>query len=571
MCKPNYSLEDHLRSGTLQGQLEANTYDFIVFQQGPSSQKSSGEHLLQYATEINRIVRDAHIKVVTYMVWPSKVYYQTFDNSIEYYLMANHAIKGILAPVGLIWKEVEDDGIFSVYGEDQFHPSLKGSFLSAWVIYHSLFPSEKAYPYHRQYKKYLTQTDFDSLVSISGNYLMGEASTRNIYQQAAEAYKNNNFLSFFQKLLWLDLQLPENPSVLYNLAAAYTLTGNNEKAVETLQQALWLNSELPFESEEDFSSLHEMDSYQSMVKWHQELIEPKKIGVTAWKLEEMDFHPEGITYDAEQGTYYIGSVRKGKIIHIKKGGEFEELDLTGKLQSALGMQVYNGRLWICSTPIPEMMGFEESMQAALLCWDIQSETLLTSYAAPHPRAILGDLVVSNSGTVYISNSDTKHPVIYQLNDKESVLEVIYDGENDGLISLQGLALDHTDSYLFFSDYKYGLFRLELSTGSIEKMGYKYPLKGIDGLSYYHGALIAIHNGLSPHRIMKYELNKGLDHIEHADYLEKALPEMDEPTLGVVVGDEFYYVANSPWAYYDENKNILTEKISAPIIRKFSLK
>ena len=48
-----------------------------------------------------------------------------------------------------------------------------------------------------------------------------------------------------------------------------------------------------------------------------------------------------------------------------------------------------------------------------------------------------------------------------------------------------------------------------------------------------------------------------------------LPEFDEPTLGVVHGDELYFVANSHWNRFDRD-NRLPEGLSGPIILKLSL-
>ena len=34
------------------------------------------------------------------------------------------------------------------------------------------------------------------------------------------------------------------------------------------------------------------------------------------------------------------------------------------------------------------------------------------------------------------------------------------------------------------------------------------------------------------------------------------PHLDEPTLGVIVGDDFYYIANPQWDGFDGEKNSL---------------
>jgi len=43
----------------------------------------------------------------------------------------------------------------------------------------------------------------------------------------------------------------------------------------------------------------------------------------------------------------------------------------------------------------------------------------------------------------------------------------------------------------------------------------------------------------------------------------------EPTLGVVVGDEFFFVANSHWNRFDAEANLPAE-LTGPIVLKLSL-
>ena len=48
-----------------------------------------------------------------------------------------------------------------------------------------------------------------------------------------------------------------------------------------------------------------------------------------------------------------------------------------------------------------------------------------------------------------------------------------------------------------------------------------------------------------------------------------LPEFDEPNLCQVVGDDFYFIANSHWNRFDRDNN-LPQGLSGPIILKVTL-
>uniref|UniRef100_UPI00404738B1 SGNH/GDSL hydrolase family protein n=1 Tax=Roseivirga sp. TaxID=1964215 RepID=UPI00404738B1 len=137
---PNFALEDHWNQGEMQDLITSNKYDYVVVQQGPSSQEDGRTSLLEFGQKIKTLCESNGSKLAFYMVWPAKVNYHTFDGVIRNYSGAAAATKSILCPVGSIWKEhfdtTED---YSYYGPDLFHPSLAGTKVAAEVIFNSLF------------------------------------------------------------------------------------------------------------------------------------------------------------------------------------------------------------------------------------------------------------------------------------------------------------------------------------------------------------------------------------------------------------------------------------------------
>ena len=93
--------------------------------------------------------------------------------------------------------------------------------------------------------------------------------------------------------------------------------------------------------------------------------------------------------------------------------------------------------------------------------------------------------------------------------------------------------------------------------------------GIDGLYRHGGRLIAIQNGIQPHRVTAFSLSEDGTEIISARILAMNLPEFDEPTLGTVVGDDFYFVANSHWNRFDAN-NSLPQGLTGPIVLRIPL-
>ena len=138
---PNYALIDHLSEGQIQSELSKNTYDFVIIQQGPSSQAAGKKLLLDASKRIAQLCIENGSKLCIFMVWPSLSYYQTFDGVIENYRIASEQNDAILCPVGERWKKyIDESRSYEYYGSDGFHPSKKGSQLAAEIIFNSLFP-----------------------------------------------------------------------------------------------------------------------------------------------------------------------------------------------------------------------------------------------------------------------------------------------------------------------------------------------------------------------------------------------------------------------------------------------
>ncbi len=137
---PNYALEDHWNDGKMQELLAKNEYDFVVVQQGPSSQDEGRLMLLNYGQKIKELCDQYQSKLAFFMVWPAVSNNRHFDGVIKNYRDAATSTNSILCPVGEVWhahiKKTQD---LSYYGPDGFHPSPEGSKKAAQIIVESLF------------------------------------------------------------------------------------------------------------------------------------------------------------------------------------------------------------------------------------------------------------------------------------------------------------------------------------------------------------------------------------------------------------------------------------------------
>ena len=142
LAKAGYAIVDHWAEGEVQKLIKSKTFDFIVIQQGPSSQQAGYDMLLNDGSKYARLCQKNSTKLVYFMVWPSITYFHTFNGVIENYTKASKANNAILIPVGEVWKRhIDETNDYSYYGEDGFHPSQKGSVISAEVIVEYLMNS----------------------------------------------------------------------------------------------------------------------------------------------------------------------------------------------------------------------------------------------------------------------------------------------------------------------------------------------------------------------------------------------------------------------------------------------
>jgi hypothetical protein len=132
---PNYALEDHWNDGHIQQLIAKNKYDFVVVQQGPSSQAEGRTMLMDYGKKIKELCDKHGSTLAFFMVWPARANLHMIDGVIKNYSDAAVTTQSILCPVGAAWKKYfADTGEYDLYGPDQFHPAEKGSRMAAEVI-----------------------------------------------------------------------------------------------------------------------------------------------------------------------------------------------------------------------------------------------------------------------------------------------------------------------------------------------------------------------------------------------------------------------------------------------------
>ena len=364
---------------------------------------------------------------------------------------------------------------------------------------------------------------------------------------------------------------PGYPGARFNLALAELLDGDAGGSLQTLNTLVIEGIDYGVGDMEEFVELQQLEGWQEYQGAVEKLHEPVGGATIAFRYSKADFVPEGIAIDTA-GELYLGSIRHGSIVSV---GEVERTISEGKKNahwSVFGMRLdTKGGLWFASAAIPEFIEIDEisPRQTGLFRVDLKTNQITNRALLPagDVAMVLGDFVFADTNTIYATESLTGVLYRYQIAEQRYA-EIVPAGT---LRSMQGLVLDETGNFLYVADYVGGLFRVALADGEVERVtaNASISLFGIDGLYRHGNELIAIQNGVSPHRVVALTLsNDGLA-ISGRRTLAMNLPEFDEPTLGVIVGNEFYFVANSHWNRFDREGN-LPDDLSAPIILKIPL-
>lgn len=413
---------------------------------------------------------------------------------------------------------------------------------------------------------------FTLLGVLNSECLSQSLTFRDFYRIGMEAYEEHDYAEFLEATRKADSLRPNHPVLLYNLAAGYALSGQKEQALNTLKYRQNFYAAKDFLEDQDFKSLHGTSGWEDLEQLINQSNAPKQSSSLAFEFDFPGFHPEGIAYETATGRFYISDIRNGLIYSFDGKGNDRKpvIDLKEHgYWSAMGLAFDPAdpqKLWITTSAMPNFTGYKEELEgrSAVLCFNPETGELLQSWSV-EGRHLFGDLTLAENGTVYFT--DSLQPVVYAIKPGEDSVHSFVKNEN--WWNLQGLALAEDETTLYVSDYITGMFRIDITSKEVSTLiDSNELLRGADGVYLINEHLILLQNGTQPKRVASIKLDsKGYGVSESLSFPDQALPDLNEPTLGTIVDGELYYIANSPWPYYDNNNNPDLENWPSPKIFK----
>ncbi len=300
----------------------------------------------------------------------------------------------------------------------------------------------------------------------------------------------------------------------------------------------------------------------------------------AFQLPERDLIPEGICYDPEDDVFFLGSIRKSKILKISRDGEVETFvaPSEGEERSYLGMRIDLNRriLWANwhQDLKPNDPNPDRELWTGISKFDLESGQLIREYVVEKTdkNHLFNDVAIADDGTVYFTSF--AYGMIYTIDSGTDEIEEFL--PMPGEVWNNGIDITPDDQYLFVvgSDK---IFRVDLETNEFLEL--PAPEDGIvgwgDGLYFNDGNLLAITGHREGeqivNRVVRLRLSEALDRITEINVLDQDHPLYSNPTTGAIADDWFYYIATAQFEKFDEDGNLAPwEELSDTYILRLRL-
>jgi len=355
-----------------------------------------------------------------------------------------------------------------------------------------------------------------------------------------------------------------SPRSLLEMARADLMRGRTAEAKAEVQHILEMGQAEDALLAAPFDVLHGLDVGLAANR------KPVSKATLAWEVQDTGLLPEDIDYDAPAKRFFLTSILEKKIVMVGPDENMRNFATApdGWPMLALKVDSQRRRLWATEVALKGFSAVPKSDwgRSVVLCYNLENGKLLFRIEGPGGSA-LGDMVLTKAGIPIVS--DGEGGGVYRVSDGKT-LERLDRGD---FISPQTPSISADGGSLFVPDYVRGIGILDLSTRRVRwlSMDNRFTLNGIDGLYLRGDSLLAVQNGTSPERVISFRLDPSHRNVTSQDVIEAATSTIGDPTHGVIVGSDFYYIANSGWDTLDDNgQRKPTAKVTAARIMRVAL-
>lgn len=379
---------------------------------------------------------------------------------------------------------------------------------------------------------------------------------QNIRAELHESRAKGDWHSYRKGAVRLKDLLNGSPPSLLEVVRADVHVGDTDAAIRELGRIARMGQfyDLPAISKE-FDALVKTPAYAKVGDAMQTNRGEISRATMAFELADPGLLAEDVDYDPATRRFFITSVDEKKIVATAASGAHSTFAKSPDGWPMFAVKVDSKRGVVWATEVA-LRGYKFAPKAdwgksAVLRYSLKTGKLLRRIEGPSESA-LGDMTLTMHGDVIVS--DGTGGGVYRLRAKGDKLERLDGGQ---FISPQTPAMAPDGKRVFVPDYLRGIGILDLATKQVRwlAMHGKFALNGIDGLYFHAGKLIAVQNGTSPARVIVFMLDDAFAGIDAEKIIERSSATLGSPTHGVIVDDDFYYIAHSGWDSIDDQGNL----------------
>lgn len=355
-----------------------------------------------------------------------------------------------------------------------------------------------------------------------------------VYQQALDAREQRDAIIFLERSYQLEQWAPTSPPMRFLHAEALTLRGYKDQALADLEWLAKNGYAYAFWERSTFDSLTGVDALRAQTTRNSQ-----PSGKIARLIRaDAELNAEGI--ERFDGGWLIGSMKDGSLYRI---------DASGTTTVA----------WRETEPERRMLGIRND-PARKVVWACSNSALLRislqpaaaqRFPMPDSRSLCNDVALMPDGSVAVSDSD-----------RGGVWLLTGPGEWRALVAPETLGYPNGLTYfaplqrLLVADLR-GLWAIDRD-GTLSEVTAPPGtfVGGIDGLYTVGNELLAVQNGLRPHRVLRIRIAPGKLQVTEVEVVASNLPELAEMTTAAV-GDGKLTVLST-----DKTRTLLVQLVSS---------
>jgi sugar lactone lactonase YvrE len=325
-------------------------------------------------------------------------------------------------------------------------------------------------------------------------------------------------------------------ATLYAIAELEERRGNTDAALDALAKLDARGWDVPLD-DTTFPTLARLPRYRAIAASIAPRATHAATSTPSFTIAERGLIPEGIAFDPRDGTFFVSSIARRKVVAVDARGRARDLVREGQdgLFGTQGMKVEVARdlLWVASTD-------DKTGESGVFAFDPRSGALRRR-ALLRGRHEMNDLAFDERGSLFVTDS-VGGGVYLMVPASDTLLPYLEAGT---FLYPNGIALSDAKARIFVAHIE-GVAIIDRTTKSVRPLAHDphITLGGIDGLALYEHALYAVQNGMGLPRIVRFDLDDAMERVVRMTVLETETPAFEVPTTGVVANGAFHFIANS---------------------------